>query len=91
MKDNIIKFRKKSKISDSEINGLFLGLVKLIKKVALEDASNLTNFEMQELNDELQKNYSIFCGRLQCTSADFSRARFDFFCAETGQLRRRGL
>ena len=56
MKDNIIKFRKKSKISDSEINGLFLGLVKLIKKVALEDASNITGLEVQELNDELQKN-----------------------------------
>ncbi len=36
--DNIIQFRNKNKITESEINGLFLGLVKLIKKLSMEEA-----------------------------------------------------
>lgn len=36
--DNIIRFKNKNKITESEINGLFLGLVKLIKKLSLEEA-----------------------------------------------------
>ena len=36
--DNIIQFKNKNKITENEINGLFLGLVKLIKKLAMEEA-----------------------------------------------------
>ena len=54
MKDNIIKFKKKAKISDSEINGLFLGLVRLIKKVAIEDASENSELERREMEESLQ-------------------------------------
>lgn len=36
-KDNIIKFSKRNEISESEINSLFLGLIKLIKNKAQED------------------------------------------------------
>jgi len=59
MKDNLIKFKKKSKISDSEINGLFLGLVKLIKKVAMEDASQFSELEKRQLNENIQENLMI--------------------------------
>ena len=65
MKDNIINFKNKSKISESEINGLFLGLVKLVKKLALEEANEmlpkdvrLLKEEMQALNLELSKKDS---------------------------------
>ena len=33
-KDNVIEFHKKDELSESEINSLFLGLVRLIKKSA---------------------------------------------------------
>ena len=56
MKDNIIKFKKRTKISDSEINGLFLGLVKLIKKVAIEDASAFSEIEKRKVDNILQDN-----------------------------------
>ena len=65
MKDNMIKFKNKSKISESEINSLFLGLVKLVKKLALEEATasmpkdvRILNEEINELNLELSKKES---------------------------------
>ena len=40
--NNILKFKIKpsTKITDSDINGLFLGLAKLIKRIALEEAKS---------------------------------------------------
>lgn len=52
---NVIAFKKKqnSKITDADINELFMGLVKLIKKTALEEAK-------QSLSDQtLQSNLTI--------------------------------
>lgn len=52
---NIIQFRKKSKpLSENEINSLFLGLVKLIKKTTLEEFVEKANKE-KEASDFLLK------------------------------------
>lgn len=51
--ENIIQFKKKNKLTDSEINGLFLGLVKLVKKLAIEEASELSP-EYMSLKEEVQ-------------------------------------
>ena len=53
--DNIIKFKNKNKISDGEINGLFLGLVKLIKKIAMEEASERLDPKSKQLFSEVQE------------------------------------
>lgn len=53
--DNIIKFRNKNKITDSEINGLFLGLVRLIKKLAMEEASEKLKPDARGLSKEVQE------------------------------------
>jgi chromosome segregation ATPase len=65
MKDNMVKFKNKNKISESEITSLFLGLVKLVKKLALEEASaqipkniRMLKEEIDELNLELSRKES---------------------------------
>ena len=55
MKDNIIKFKNKTKITEGEINGLFLGLVKLIKKLAIEEANETMPKDIRILREELQQ------------------------------------
>lgn len=53
--DNVITFKNKNKITDSEINGLFLGLVRLIKKLAMEEASAKLKPDARELSKEVQE------------------------------------
>jgi len=53
--DNIIKFKNKNKITDSEINGLFLGLVRLIKKIAMEEATERLDPKSKRLVGEVQE------------------------------------
>jgi len=53
--ENIIKFKNKNKITDSEINGLFLGLVRLIKKLAMEEACEKLKPDARELSKEVQE------------------------------------
>ena len=65
--DNLVKFKNKNKITDSEINGLFLGLVRLVKKMATDEAmekldpkSKILVNEVRELNLILsQKEHEI--------------------------------
>lgn len=52
--DNVIKFKNKNKITDSEINGLFLGLVRLVKKIAMEEASERLDPKSKSLFFEVQ-------------------------------------
>ena len=56
MKDNIIKFRNKNKLTDSDINGLFQGLVKLIRRAAMEDASQYSILEKENIQRQFQEN-----------------------------------
>ena len=54
--DNIIKFaRKKEVLSESDINSLFLGLVRLVKKSAVEEASEKMKSELEKANSMLRK------------------------------------
>lgn len=52
--DNILEFKKRSKITEADINGLFMGLVKLVKKIAIEEASENLSTDTKELNEQLQ-------------------------------------
>ena len=52
--DNIIKFKNKNKITDSEINGLFLGLVRLVKKIAMEEATEKLDPKSKKLMEEVR-------------------------------------
>lgn len=54
--DNVIAFRNnKSSLTDSDINSLFLGLVKLVKKQATEQATKNQEIEITRANNMLRK------------------------------------
>ncbi len=54
--DNVIKFtKKKSTLSDAEIQGLFLGIVRLVKKNALEEANAQMKESIDRANEQLRK------------------------------------
>ena len=56
-KNNVIKMPvRQNKLSDSDINSLFLGLVKLVKKQALEDANSKLKSETEFANDALRRS-----------------------------------
>ncbi len=58
LKDNIIPFRQTTKtLSESDINSLFLGLVKLIKKTAVEDVLQRSRLQQQSTEKLLQKAF----------------------------------
>lgn len=55
-KDNIIKFTKKKEgISESELQALFMGLVRLVKRSAQEEATSQTRNILERANIELRK------------------------------------
>lgn len=56
MDDNIIKFRKKSALTDAEIQALFMGLVKLVKKSAFDEAKEKYENDIEKANNELRKS-----------------------------------
>lgn len=56
--DNILKFPYRNKVTDAEVNSLFLGLCRLVKNQALEEAKLLIDFEIRknkELNAQIAK------------------------------------
>ena len=54
--DNVIAFRNtKTSLTDSDINSLFLGLVKLVKKQAIEQATKNQEIEITRANSMLRK------------------------------------
>lgn len=56
-KSNVIKMpTRQNKLSDNDINSLFLGLVKLVKKQALEDANASLKSETEFANNALRKS-----------------------------------
>ena len=55
-KDNIIKFtKKKEKISEGELQALFMGLVRLVKRSAEEEANEQYKAIVERANGELRK------------------------------------
>ena len=55
-KDNIIKFAKrKEKISDGELQALFMGLVRLVKRSATEEVNEQVKNTMERASQELRK------------------------------------
>lgn len=55
-KDNIIKFeKKKSGLSEGEIQALFMGLVRLVKRNAMEEAGAKLKSEFDNATNELRK------------------------------------
>ena len=56
--DNVIKFKQKSKIlTDNDINSLFIGLVKLIKKNAIDEYIEKNSKESQAMSVLLKKAF----------------------------------
>lgn len=54
--DNIIKFsKKKDKISDAELQALFMGLVRLVKRSATDEVNEQVKNTMERANQELRK------------------------------------
>lgn len=51
--------KKQSKLSDEEITSLFLGLVKIVKNNAKENASDELFLEIEHANNELRKSIKI--------------------------------
>ena len=56
-KSNILTFKQKptNKITDADINGLFMGLVKLVKKSAMEEAKNAAAEEKLQTSATIRK------------------------------------
>ena len=55
-KDNIIKFsKKKEKISEAELQALFMGLVRLVKRSATEEINEQVKSTMERASQELRK------------------------------------
>ena len=54
--DNVITMPKKTGLSDTEINSLFMGLVKLIKRCAMEQVSGKMEMEVKSANDALRRS-----------------------------------
>ena len=50
--------KQKNKLSDEDVNSLFLGLIKLVKKTAIEDVSNQLSTEAEFANTSLRKSLS---------------------------------
>lgn len=58
--DNIIQFKKRSNsITDSEIQALFAGLVRLVKRSAQEDAEAKIRERSEQLNSQLRKTMAL--------------------------------
>lgn len=54
--DNIITFKRTGKtLSDSEIQSLFMGLVRLVKRHAIEESDELYKAKLTEANNNLRK------------------------------------
>ncbi len=57
--NNVITFRKTSKtLTDGEVQSLFMGLVRLVKKNALEESEQAFKNKLSEANDMLRKALS---------------------------------
>ncbi len=55
-KDNVITFKKAQRtLTDGEVQSLFMGLVRLVKKNALEESESLYKEKLSKANDELRK------------------------------------
>ena len=55
-KNNIVEFRKVQKtLSDNEVQSLFMGLVRLVKKTALEESEERFRRQINEANENLRK------------------------------------
>lgn len=86
-KSNVIRMPERShKLSDSEINSLFLGLVKLVKKQALEEIGSNLRKESEFANDTLRKTLVD----LQTKDMEIKKLRTQFkvLCAEKEKLRK---
>ena len=57
--NNIIKFKKKNIFTDSEMNALFMGIVKLVKKNAFEEAKENYEKDLNMANIELRKSIML--------------------------------
>lgn len=58
--DNVLKFKNRvSQISESDLHGLFMGLVKLIKKNAFEEFKMHFEKENERINDEMRKMIAL--------------------------------
>ena len=54
--DNIVQFKKKeTKLSDSELQALFMGIVRLVKKSAAQEVLSENKFAINRTNMELRK------------------------------------
>lgn len=55
LKNNILTMPQRFKLGDSEINSLFMGLVKLVKKSAMEEAAAVNRERQKEVQQSLQE------------------------------------
>ncbi len=83
--DNIIMFRNRQKVlTESDINSLFMGLVKLIKKTAVEDFMEKTKTE-KESSAYLLKRAFVDLGKKDKQIAEL-RAEFEVLKKENQKL-----
>ena len=57
--NNIIRFRKRAPLSEGEMQALFMGIVRLVKKNALDEAKVLYQRDIERANLELKKTFAM--------------------------------
>lgn len=72
--DNIIPFRQKS-LTDSDINSLFMGLVKLIKKTAMEEAMEKSKDAQQLLMKKMFSENAKKDKQIEMLKVEFEKLR----------------
>ncbi len=73
-KNNVITFKKTPRtLTDGEVQSLFMGLVRLVKKNAYEESENLYRDKLNKANDELRKLLT----RLSSQERDFEKLKIE--------------
>lgn len=93
--DNVIQFVKKSStISDGELQALFAGLVRLVKRNALEEAEDKIREKQERANREFRKVLALLCEKekeLEKVKEDFSKIKHENDKLVLGERRNRCL
>ena len=64
MPSNVVTFKKMSKtLTDSEVQSLFMGLVRLVKRTALEESEYLYREKLESANNSLRQMISKLDGK----------------------------
>ena len=98
--DNVLKFKNRpSHITESDLHGLFMGLVKLIKRNAIEEFKMQFEKENEKINNEMRKMITLMGqkdrelnflrqdnARLKTENLKLKKKEMQSLCAKAGEM-----